>query len=551
MEFKIKHSSPSPCSSDQNKIQILVSIDLLNHPSPDPPTLSPTTVMVPQEELPILEALVNIKHRLTALKKDTTRFIRAKDVMSIYQQLVKEIKKLNQIRDRASEEHMLSSSSAAVSPPHVEPETQTRSRSVSRTDSNNRVNRSRQASIDSVAPTDTADRTETSSAASDGYSSVGGPSRTISGMSTPAEEPIEAIVDDGSDSGIMDKNITPTQQQLPEPETIGSHISTVTVYPPSEPNRVDQVLNDVFTLVSLFFLTIGKTKESPGTFCQIASMRQLLDHMNESGIYTQQDLQPFCQRLNVLKMIIRKDKEEGRHPEAIFKLMMRKLEDTERLLQTLLKSLSVLSVELVPIHQRLVHIRRQLAALAIQLKPSKNDIKPLVEELRKIDSSRVDGKFLGPGGSSVPTGQAILVGLLEECFDICQDIRARDGEESVAPPLKPVFERLSGIKAKLERLQLTHRWTLRETDLYNYSQALREVERMRVDGSFVDAEGNKAEGQYVSVLPWHSETNVEPVACLTPLSLYLSLPLFVSSPTGTSLPPSEMSRSDLSSHRRV
>jgi hypothetical protein len=47
--------------------------------------------------------------------------------------------------------------------------------------------------------------------------------------------------------------------------------------------------------------------------------------------------------------------------------------------------------------------------------------------------------------------------------------------------------------------ELTHRWTLRETDLYNYAQALREIENMRVDGVFVDAEGNKAEGQYVGL----------------------------------------------------
>jgi hypothetical protein len=122
-------------------------------------------------------------------------------------------------------------------------------------------------------------------------------------------------------------------------------------------------------------------------------------------------------------------------------------------LQTLLKSLSVLSVELVPIHQRLVSIRRQLVAIAAKLKPSKAEVKPLVEELRKIDSSRVDGKFLGPGGSSVPTGQAILVGLLEECFEICQDIRAREGEENVAAPLRPIWERLAEMRAQLERLR--------------------------------------------------------------------------------------------------
>lgn len=42
---------------------------------------------------------------------------------------------------------------------------------------------------------------------------------------------------------------------------------------PPEPNRVDTVLGDVFALLSLFFLTIGKSRETPAIYCQIASMR--------------------------------------------------------------------------------------------------------------------------------------------------------------------------------------------------------------------------------------------------------------------------------------
>ena len=37
------------------------------------------------------------------------------------------------------------------------------------------------------------------------------------------------------------------------------------------------------------------------------------------------------------------------------------------------------------------------------------------------------------------------------------------------------------------------------TDTRSYALSLREIDQMRVDGKFVDAEGNKAEGQYVSV----------------------------------------------------
>jgi len=108
---------------------------------------------------------------------------------------------------------------------------------------------------------------------------------------------------------------------------------------------------------------------------------------------------------------------------------------------------------------------------------------------------RVDGKFLGPGGASVPASQALCSSLLEECFEITQEIRAL--EDEVSPPLKPIYDRLCEMRAQLEGLVMTHRWTLRETDLWNYSQSLQEIDRMRVDGKFVDLDGNRPPGQYV------------------------------------------------------
>lgn len=95
----------------------------------------------------------------------------------------------------------------------------------------------------------------------------------------------------------------------------------------------------------------------------------------------------------------------------------------------------------------------------------------------------MDGKFLGPGGSSVPEGQALLGGLIDSCFEIVQDIKAREAQDEVSPPLRPIYERLSQLVQQLEQLSecraprtspstcanhaaLTHRWTLRETDLY-------------------------------------------------------------------------------------
>jgi hypothetical protein len=109
----------------------------------------------------------------------------------------------------------------------------------------------------------------------------------------------------------------------------------------------------------------------------------------------------------------------------------------------------------------------------------------------------VDGKFLGPGGV-VPASQAICSSLLEECFDITQEIKAQEESKHVATSLKPIYDRLSGLRAELENLVLTHRWSLRETDLWNYSLSLQEIDKMRIDGKFVDSEGNRPSGQYVS-----------------------------------------------------
>ncbi|KAG2338401.1 hypothetical protein BDR05DRAFT_940400 [Suillus weaverae] len=321
---------------------------------------------VAQEELPILEAVINIRNRLTALKRDRAEFIKPSDVNALYQAVIKQITKLNDVRD-----------------------------------DNTTYN-----------------------------------------------------------------------------------------------NRVDTTLADVFSLLSLCYLTLGRTKECPAVYSQLASMRQFLSHMEESGVYNESDLAPFQRRLSELRHIVQQDAESSKHPEAMTKLLERQFNECDVIMRSLQDSLSVLSVELVPIHERLVTIRRQLVALAAKEGSHKAEIKSLAEELRKIDSKRVDGKFLGPGGI-MPASQALCTSLIEECFDILQQIKAQDESKNVASSLKPIHDRLNELRAELENLVLTHRWSLRETDLYNYSMSLHEIDKMRIDGKFVDTEGNRPPGQYV------------------------------------------------------
>ena len=150
--------------------------------------------------------------------------------------------------------------------------------------------------------------------------------------------------------------------------------------------RIDTMLADVFSLLSLFFLAVGRSRECPAMFCQISCMKQLLDHLSECGVYTETDLTPFATRIVELREIIKSDEHENKHPMQLTKLMMRKLEGCQKVLDRLQESLSVLSVELLPIHKKLVTIRRQLFSAAASPKPAKGDVKALQDELRLIEA---------------------------------------------------------------------------------------------------------------------------------------------------------------------
>lgn len=72
-----------------------------------------------------------------------------------------------------------------------------------------------------------------------------------------------------------------------------------------------------YSIASELFLTIRADIE-----------QQILNHMNESGVYTEAYLQGFKERLNQLKLIIENDRRDGRHNEQVLKYMSYKLQGT-------------------------------------------------------------------------------------------------------------------------------------------------------------------------------------------------------------------------------
>lgn len=144
-------------------------------------------------------------------------------------------------------------------------------------------------------------------------------------------------------------------------------------------------------------------------FFFLSTCQQILNHMNESAVFNESDLAPFHRRLNELRQIVQQD---SKQPKALTKLLERQLHECgmsftvmshstspsqfhlDAVVNQMQESLSVLSPELLPVHQKLVTIRRQLVALAAKEGSQKAELKPLQEELRRIDSLSTFSFFL-------------------------------------------------------------------------------------------------------------------------------------------------------------
>lgn len=67
------------------------------------------------------------------------------------------------------------------------------------------------------------------------------------------------------------------------------------------------------------------------------------------------------------------------------------------------------------------------------------------------------------------------------------------------------------IRNTLEKLSLTHAWSLRETDLWSYQRQLDRIDEARVDGNFLDDLGRPAElyEQRVSYFTYPNTTSAD------------------------------------------
>ncbi|KAK2797402.1 hypothetical protein FQN50_009203 [Emmonsiellopsis sp. PD_5] len=255
-----------------------------------------------------------------------------------------------------------------------------------------------------------------------------------------------------------------------------------------EHNRVDNVLDDCFQLISLLFLTVGRNNEAPAAYALASTIKRLLDHLKEAAFFSQKDLDSIEQTLDTMQGNLERGKET--YSPDLLKLLEVRLESCRKRLAELQQDLSFLSTELAPTHETLVSILRSTSAANTRSKFSGSEVQSFQEQLRSIQASMKGGNFVNPDGS-IPDGQAIVKALLERCMKWSEIVLEKQGK--INERFQEPYNKLLEIRNQLDRLAMTQAWSLRETDLFMYQRKLNQIDESRVDGNFLDSHGNPAD----------------------------------------------------------
>lgn len=265
----------------------------------------------------------------------------------------------------------------------------------------------------------------------------------------------------------------------------------------NEHNRLDVVLDDVFQLLSLAFMTVGLNRAVPATFASLSTVHKLLQHLKESTIYSDNDTAPIRKRLEEIREIINANNDT--ELVEVVHFIRNKLEVCEQILEEVENLMKNVFSGLKPILQKLISIKRDIMSIGSKPQFFPAQFQPVIEALDEIEYQRVDGNFVSEDGTVAPEGQGLLNGLLEECHALLLDFSASSNLSKNFLPegLRPTYNELVNMKGKLESLLITRRWTLRETDLYSYQKNLQTIDELRASKAFTDLTKNAHKAQSI------------------------------------------------------
>lgn len=133
-------------------------------------------------------------------------------------------------------------------------------------------------------------------------------------------------------------------------------------------NRLDKVMESCFQLLSLFFMTIGRTGEAPAAYALTSTIKRLLDHLTEANLFSAKDLESMSKTLELLSNSVHDA--DDKHSPHFIKLLLKRVELCQSSLAKLQKKLDILDDTLVAVHEKLISIIRSMALANTKAKVS-------------------------------------------------------------------------------------------------------------------------------------------------------------------------------------
>lgn len=119
---------------------------------------------------------------------------------------------------------------------------------------------------------------------------------------------------------------------------------------------MDKVLESCFQLLSLFFMTIGRTSEAPAAYALTSTIKRLTDHLAEADLFSAKDLESMNHTLERLTEIVNTAENDN-----MVELLARRIELCRTSLNNLQKKLDRQAEPLRPIYEKLVSILRSIS----------------------------------------------------------------------------------------------------------------------------------------------------------------------------------------------
>jgi hypothetical protein len=115
-------------------------------------------------------------------------------------------------------------------------------------------------------------------------------------------------------------------------------------------------------------MTIGRNNEAPAAYALTSTIKRLLDHLTEAGLYSAKDLAHCAHTLERLSAIV-KNAEETDSPKLVT-LLSNRLDVCREACTNLQKRLERLDTGLADIHEKIISILRSISLANTKVKVS-------------------------------------------------------------------------------------------------------------------------------------------------------------------------------------